>query len=191
MKVIGINGSARRDGNTAILIRKVFEEIEKEGIETELIQLAGKKIRGCSACGKCFENKNGKCIIDDDIVNEIIAKMVEADGIILGSPVYFSNISPEIKSLIDRTGRVAKANDYMLQRKVGAAVTAVRRAGSLPTFNALNYFFFVEKMIIPGSIYWNLGVGRDIGDVKNDIEGMENMVDLGQNIAWLIKKLRS
>ena len=190
MKVIGINGSTRRNGNTAIIIRKVFSELEKEGIETELIQLAGENIKGCRACGMCISEKNGKCVIDDDIVNQIVQKMSEADGMILGSPVYFSNITPDMKALIDRVGRVVRTNDSMLKRKVGASVVAVRRAGALPTFNAMNYFFFVEQMIIPGSTYWNLCIGRDIGDVEKDIEGMENMVNLGQNMAWLIKKLK-
>jgi multimeric flavodoxin WrbA len=190
MKVIGINGSARKDGNTAIMIRKVFEELEEEGFETELIQLAGERIRGCTACGRCIEKRDGNCSIDDDIVNKIIEKMAEADGIILGSPVYFSNISSEMKALIDRAGRVVRAKDYMLKRKVGAAVVAVRRAGALPAFNAMNEFFFVEQMIVPGSTYWNLGIGRDIGDVENDEEGMNNMKNLGQNMAWLIRKLQ-
>jgi multimeric flavodoxin WrbA len=189
MKVIGINGSSRKDGNTAIIIRRVFEELEKEGIETELIQLAGKRISGCRACGKCVENRDGRCIINDDIVNPIIEKMASADGIILGSPVYFSNITPEMKAMIDRVGRVVRANNYMLKRKIGAAVVAVRRAGALPTFNAMNEFFFVEQMILPGSTYWNLCIGRDIGDVESDEEGMQNMMNLGKNIAWLIKRL--
>ena len=189
MKVIGINGSARRDGNTAIMIRRIFEELEKEGIETELIQLAGETIRGCTACGKCRQNKDGKCIIVKDIVNDIIEKMAGADGIVLGSPVYFSNVTPEMKALMDRAGRVVRANDFMLEKKVGAAVTAVRRGGALPTFNAMNTFFLVEKMIIPGSTYWNLGIGREIGDVESDKEGMENMADLGRNIAWLLKRI--
>lgn len=190
MKVVSINGSTRKDGNTAIMIRKVFSELEKENIETELIQLAGQDIKGCRACGLCVTNKNEKCVLDDDMVNDIVRKMAEADGIILGSPVYFSNITPEMKALIDRVGRVVRANDFMLKRKVGASVVAVRRAGALPTFNAMNYFFFVEQMIVPGSTYWNICVGRDIGDVEMDTEGMENMINLGQNMAWLIKKLK-
>ncbi|MBN1389486.1 MAG: flavodoxin family protein [Candidatus Thermoplasmatota archaeon] len=190
MKVIGINGSSRRDGNTASMIRKVFEELDKEGIETELIQMAGHRVRGCTACGRCALNKDGRCVIEDDIVNGIIGKMAEADGMILGSPVYFSNVTPEMKALIDRVGRVARANDYLLERKVGAAVTAVRRGGALSAFNAMNSLFLIEKMIVPGSTYWNLGIGRDPGDVEKDIEGMENMKDLGRNMAWLIKKLK-
>jgi multimeric flavodoxin WrbA len=190
MKVIGINGSARKEGNTAIMIRKVFEELEKEGIETELVQLAGEGIKGCTACGKCMENGDGRCIIDDDLVNEVIEKMASADGIILGSPVYFSNTTPEMSAFLDRVGRVVRAKDFMLRRKVGAAVVAVRRAGALPTFNAMNAFFFVEQMIVPGSTYWNLCVGRDIGEVENDREGMNNMKNLGQNMAWLLKRLK-
>ena len=115
--------------------------------------------------------------------------MASADGIILGSPVYFSNITPEMKAVLDRVGRVVRAKDFMLKRKVGAAVVAVRRAGALPTFNAMNAFFFVEQMIVPGSTYWNLCVGRDIGDVEKDEEGMNNLKNLGRNMAWLIKRL--
>jgi multimeric flavodoxin WrbA len=189
MKVIGINGSARKDGNTAILIRKVFSELEKEGIETELIQLAEDNIKGCAACNLCMQTKDGRCAIEDDRINEIFQKMMEADGILLGSPVYFSNVTSDMKALIDRTGRIAKANDYLLKRKVGASVVAVRRAGALPTFNEMNIFFFVEQMIVPGSTYWNLGIGRDIGEVEKDTEGMKNMINLGQNMAWLLKRI--
>ncbi len=189
MKVLGINGSARKDGNTAIMMRKVFSVLEGEGIECEMVQLAGETIHGCRACGDCAKNMDEKCVIDDDIVNSLVKKMKEADGIILGSPVYFSNITPEMKALIDRSGRVVKANNYMLRKKVGAAIVAVRRAGALPAFNDMNYFFLVEQMIVPGSTYWNLCVGLDIGDVTSDEEGMATMVDLGENMAWLMKKL--
>ncbi|MHC4357054.1 MAG: flavodoxin family protein, partial [Planctomycetota bacterium] len=116
MKVVAFNGSARKDGNTAILIRKVFAELETEGIETELVQMAGKKIRGCTACGKCYENKDKKCVVDNDILNECLEEMVEADGIILGSPTYFADVSTEMKALIDRAGFVARANSDMFQR---------------------------------------------------------------------------
>ena len=129
MKVVAFNGSARKDGNTAFLIRRVLEVLEKEGIETELIQLAGEQIHGCMACGTCRKIKNKECKIVNDNVNIYIKKMVEADGIILGSPTYFSMMSPEMKSLIDRAGFVAKSNSDMFKRKVGAAVVAVRRAG--------------------------------------------------------------
>jgi multimeric flavodoxin WrbA len=191
MKVLGINGSARKDGNTAIMIRKVFEVLEEEDVETELVQLAGEHIQGCRDCGLCRKRKNGKCALENDIVNEIVRKMVEADGIILGSPVYFSNITPEMKALIDRAGRVVRVNDYLLKNKVGASVVAVRRAGALPAFQAMNCFFFVEQMVVPGSTYWNLAIGRDRGDVESDDEGMETMINLGTNISYLLKKLNS
>lgn len=189
MKVVAFNGSARKDGNTAILIREVFKELDKEGIETELVQLARKKMHGCIACYKCFQNKDKHCAVKNDFMNDCIDKMVEADGIILGSPVYFSNVSTEMKALIDRAGMVAKANDDMLKRKVGAAVIAVRRAGALHVFNSLNHFFFISQMVVPGSNYWNLGIGRDIGEVMEDVEGLQTMRILGRNMAWLLKKL--
>jgi multimeric flavodoxin WrbA len=188
MKVIAFNGSARRNGNTAILIRKVFSELQDVGIETEMIQLAGKTIRGCTACRKCFDNKNQRCAIDDDCVNECIEKMLEADGIILASPTYFADVTAEMKALIDRAGYVARANPDMLKRKVGAAVVAARRAGSIHTFDTLNHFFLISQMIVPGSSYWNLGIGRAIGNVEQDEEGIETMRTLGRNMAWLLKK---
>ena len=189
MKVVGFNGSARKDGNTAILINYVFEELRKEGIETELVQFAGKKIGGCTACRKCFESKDRQCVIKNDMINECIAKMLEADGIILGSPIYFADITPPIKALIDRAGYVSKANDDMFRRKVGAAVIAVRRAGAIHGFDSLNHFFFISQMIVPGSLYWNIGIGREKGEVEKDEEGKQIMRVLGQNMAWLLKKL--
>ena len=189
MKVIAFNGSARKDGNTAILVRKVFSELEKEGIETELVQLAGQHIHGCAACLQCFKNKNCRCAVDDDIVNDCIDKMVTADGIILASPTYFADLTSETKALIDRTGFVARANDDMFKRKVGAAVVAVRRAGAMHTFDSLNHFFLISQMIIPGSSYWNIGIGRAKGEVEKDEEGLRTMQHLGQNMAWLLKKI--
>jgi multimeric flavodoxin WrbA len=185
MKVVAFNGSARKDGNTAILIGKVFSELESECIDTELIQLAGKTIRGCTACRKCYENKDHRCAVDNDIVNKCIEKMLEADGIILGSPVYFSDITTEMKALIDRAGYVARANSDMLRRKVGAGVVAARRAGCIHTLDSINHFFLIGQMIVPGSSYWNVG----IGDVEQDEEGMETMQTLGKNMAWLLKKI--
>jgi len=189
MKVVAFNGSARKNGNTAILINYVLKELENEGIETELMQLSGKKIRGCIACMKCFENKDQRCSVIDDDLNSCIEKMVAADGIILGSPTYFANVSTEIKALIDRAGMTSIANDRMLKRKVGAAVVAVRRGGSIHAFNAMNHFFFIEEMIVPGSTYWNMGFGMDKGDVENDAEGINTMKVLGKNMAWLLKKI--
>jgi multimeric flavodoxin WrbA len=190
MKVVAFNGSARKDGNTAILIKAVFEGLIQEGIDTELVQLSGEKIHGCRACYKCFQLKNRRCAFNDDFINECIQKMDEADGIILGSPVYFANVSTEIKALIDRAGFVVRANDNMLRRKVGASVVAVRRAGAIHVFNSLNHFFFINQMVVPGSSYWNIGMGREPGEVSKDKEGMETMRTLGQNMAWLMAKIK-
>jgi multimeric flavodoxin WrbA len=189
MKVIAFNGSARKDGNTAALIGYVLEELEKENIETELYQLAGKKVHGCTACMKCVQNKDRRCSIDDDVLNECFEKMIEADGIILGSPTYFTDVSAEMKALIDRTGFLSRANGDLLRRKTGAAVVAVRRAGSIHAFDTINHFFFITQMMVPGSCYWNIGIGKDKGDVKNDEEGIRTMKVLGENMAWLMKKL--
>jgi multimeric flavodoxin WrbA len=191
MKVVAFNGSARKDGNTAILIRKVCSELMKEGIATELVQLAGQQIRGCTACGQCRENKDRRCVIRGDIVNDCIEKMLEADGIILGSPTYFADLTAEMKALIDRAGYVARANDDMFKRKVGAAVVAVRRAGSVHTFDSINHFFLIGQMLVPGSIYWNMGIGRAQGEVEQDEEGLRTMQILGQNIAWLLKRIHA
>jgi multimeric flavodoxin WrbA len=191
VKVVAFNGSGRKDGNTALMIRRVLEVLEAEGIETELIQLAGEQIRGCNACRTCYSTKNKRCVIEDDSVNLYIQKMVEADGIILGSSVYFSMMTPELKALCDRAFYVARANDDMFKRKVGVAVVAVRRAGGIPTFDAINHFFLMSQMIIPASSYWNVGFGRKKGDVEGDEEGMRTMEDLGKNMAWLIKKLKA
>jgi len=190
MKVIAFNGSARRDGNTAILIRRVFSQLEAEGIETELVQLAGKTVKGCVACGRCFKNQDKRCAVTNDVANECIEKMLEADGIILGSPTYFADVTSEMKALIDRAGYVARANSDMLRRKVGAAVVAVRRAGAIHAFDSMNHFFLIGQMIVPGSSYWNVGIGRAKGDVEQDEEGLKTMETLGQNMAWLLKRTR-
>ena len=189
MKVVAINGSARKDGNTAILIRHVFRELESEGIETELVQLAGHVIRGCIACYKCFERKDGHCAVTGDIINDCIDRMHEADGIIIGSPTYFADVTAETKALIDRCGMVGRANYECYRRKVGAAVVAERRAGGMHVFDTINHFFTISQMIIVGSSYWNIGMGREIGAVEGDTEGMQTMEILGKNMAWLLKKL--
>jgi multimeric flavodoxin WrbA len=189
MKVVAFSGSARRDGNTAILIRQVFVELEKEGIGTELVQLAGEVIQGCTACYKCFGTNDQRCAVEGDPVNDCIAKMVEADGIIIASPTYFADISAETKALIDRAGMVAKANGNLYRHKAGAAVVAVRRGGAIHAFDSINHFFLIGEMIIPGSSYWNIGIGRNIGEVEQDEEGMKTMSDLGKNMAWLMKKI--
>jgi multimeric flavodoxin WrbA len=189
MRVTAFNGSGRKDGNTAILLRTVLEELENEGIETELVQLAAGKIRGCSSCYQCFERKNQRCAMEDDSGNEWIGKIIASDGIILGSPVYFSDLTASLKALLERAGFLARANGDILKRKVGAAVVAMRRAGALHAFDSINHFFLITQMIIPGADYWNVAIGRDIGEVEQDAEGMGTMKVLGQNMAWVLKQI--
>jgi len=191
MKVVAFNGSARKDGNTSILLNLVLDELREEGIETEMYQLATRSIQGCIACYKCFQNKNQRCSVDNDIVNECISRMMEADGILLGSPTYFADVSAGMKSLIERSGMVARANADMFRRKVGAAVVSERRAGGTHVFSSINYFFLIGQMIIPGSSYWNVAIGREPGEVRNDTEGIETMKTLGRNMAWLLKKINA
>ena len=187
LKVIAINGSARKDGNTAILINCALQELEREGIKTELIQLAGQRVRGCTACLKCFEQRNKRCVIEDDCVNDCIQKMMAADGIILGSPVYFSDVTAEMKALIDRAGFVSMANGELFRRKVGAAAIAVRRTGAIHTADTLLHFLLGRDMILPG--FPGVGFGLNIGDVERDHEGVDRMKAIGQNMAWLLKVL--
>ena len=189
MKVAAFNGSARKDGNTAKLINYALEELHKEGIEAELLQLSGQPIHGCIACYKCFASKDRRCAVTDDIANVCIEKMDQADGIIIGSPTYFAGITPEAKALIDRCGMVSRANNDMYKRKAGAAVVSVRRAGAIHVFDTINHFFTIGQMLIVGSSYWNIGVGRNIGDVDGDEEGIKTMRDLGTNMAWLLKRI--
>lgn len=189
MKVIAFNGSARKDGNTAILINYVLEDLKKEGIETELYQLSGKKIHVCTACRKCAENLDQRCSIKDDVLNSCIEKMLEADGIILGSPTYIGDVSSQMKAFMDRAGFVSKMNGDMFRRKIGAGVVAARRGGLVHAFYSLNNFFFLGQMIIPSSRYWNISFGREIGEVEKDEEGIQTMKVLGENMAWLLKKI--
>jgi multimeric flavodoxin WrbA len=188
MKVIAFNGSPRKRGNTYYAIQMVFKELKKEGIKTELVQLGGTGIKGCKACYACFKKKNKRCIQNDKL-NTFIEKMIEAEGIIIGSPTYFSNVSTEVKALIERAGLVAIANDHLFKRKVGAAVVAVRRAGATHVYSSVNFFFGIGQMIIPGSSYWNLGIGLNPGDILKDKECATTFRDLGQNMAWLLRKL--
>ncbi|NMB79019.1 MAG: flavodoxin family protein [Methanomicrobiales archaeon] len=183
-KVLAINGSPRKDGNTSTLIRTILGELEKAGIETETIQLGGKKVHGCMACMKCFENRDGKCVIDDDLVNTCIKKMVKADGIILGSPVYFLDVTSEMKALIDRAGFISYANGHPLQGKIGNAAVAVRRAGASRTADTMLHFFLANDMLIPGLPV--IGIGRDIGDVERDEEGIGHAHHVGQMMARLL-----
>lgn len=190
MKVVAFNCSPRKDGNTSQMIKDVFKVLEREGIETEFVQLGGNDLHGCRACGACAKTKDLKCIMDDDMLNDCIQKIIGSDGIIIGSPTYFSDVTTEAKALIDRAGYVIRMNGIPTKRKVGAAVVAVRRAGATHTFNTINNFFTMNEMIVVGSSYWNLSVAWKEGDYEKDKEGVRTMKDLGENMAWLLKKLK-
>lgn len=191
MKVVAFNGSPRKGGNTETLLRQVLAPVQAAGIETELIQVGGTALAGCRACYACMKNKNQRCVNDTDKLNEYLAKMIEADGIVLGSPSYFADMSSEMKALIDRAGFVAVANNRLFKRKIGAAVAVHRRGGAVHVVDSINHMFLMSQMIVPGSTYWNFGVGRDKGEVENDEEALANMRDLGETIAWLIKSLHA
>ncbi len=189
MKVVAFNGSPRKGGNTELLLRAVLKPVQAAGIETELIQVGGVPLHGCSACFRCMENKDSKCAIKTDKLNEYVGKMIAADAIILGSPSYFAGMTSEMKALVDRTGFVAFANGGLFARKIGAAVAVHRRGGATSVFDSLNHMFLMSRMVVPGSTYWNFGVGMDKGDVAKDEEALANMRDLGETIAWLIQSL--
>jgi multimeric flavodoxin WrbA len=185
MYALAVNGSPRKGGNTEILLKNVLKPLEQAGWETEYVQVGGKAIRGCMACGKCRENQNMQCVNDSDVFNETMARMVKADALIFGSPTYFTDVSSEMKAILDRSGYVALANGRVFRGKIGAAVVAVRRAGATHVFDTINHMFLMNQMIVPGSTYWNLGIGRDKGEVEGDAEGLRNMKNLGETIAWL------
>ncbi|HKK42580.1 MAG TPA: flavodoxin family protein [Bacteroidales bacterium] len=188
MKVLGINCSPRKAGNTELLIKEVFKALEKEGIKTEFFQLGGKNLKGCVACMKCVKKGDGRCHKDNDVINECIGKMVKADGIIIGSPVYHADLTADAKALLEVASYSLRASGSPLKYKIGAGVIAVRRAGAIHAFDSINHFFLINQMIIPGSSYWNIGIGREKGEVLKDEEGMRTMKDLGKNMAWLLKK---
>ena len=192
MKVVAFNGSGRKDGNTAILLRRVLAELEAEGIETELVQLAGKRFAGCTACLKCDETRDNRCSgLKDDGMNECIAKMVAADGILIGSPTYYANCTATTQALMERAGYATRKSGNPLARKVGAAVVAVRRAGAMHAFDSINHWFQINEMIVVGSSYWNIGIGREIGDVEADAEGLQTMTTLGRSMAWVLQRLNA
>lgn len=190
MKVLGINCSPRKDGNTHLLIMEVFKPLEAKGIKTELFQIGGKKLSGCIACMKCKKKADGRCHQKNDVINACIAKMEKADAIIIGSPVYFADLTGDAKAFLEVAGYALRAAGNPLKRKPGAAVVAVRRAGAVNTFDSINHFFLINEMIIPGSSYWNIAIGREKGDVLKDEEGMKTMKVLGENMAWLLGKIK-
>jgi multimeric flavodoxin WrbA len=187
MKVVAFNGSPRKDGNTSILIKHVFSELEAQRIETDLVQLSDKEIHGCIACYKCLKNKDKQCAVKTDADNEYIEKMLGADGIVLGSPVYFQDVTPEMKALIDRTGFVSRSNGRMFKNKVGASVVAVRRSDPIHTLDTMDHFFLAGEMVIVGR---GFGIGMKKGDVEKDEEGIQLVKSLGQRMGWLLKKIQ-
>lgn len=191
MKVVAFSGSARKDGNTAYLLKTVLAELAEAGVETELVELSGQNLHGCIACYECFKRKDGCCAVKNDAINDYLEKMKGADAILLGSPTYFADVSPEMKALMDRCGMVSRANGDMFKRKLGAGVVAARRAGAIHVFDSMNHFFLIGQMIVVGSNYWNIGMGREKEEVAKDEEGMQTMRVLGQNMAWLLKKLEA
>ncbi len=189
MKAIAINGSPRPGGNTEMLLKTVLAPLSEAGWETELIQVGGKEIRGCTACFRCIETSDSRCVISNDIFNACMEKILAADAIILGSPTYFSDVTAEMKALLDRAGFVAYANGGLLRGKIGASVVAVRRGGGTHVYDTMNHMFLMSGVIVPGSTYWNLGFGMDKGEVTGDTEATANMTDLGRTIAWLGKAI--
>lgn len=190
MKVIAFNGSPRADGNTRLLLEHVLQPLRARGIHTEMIQLGGSKIHSCRNCYGCRKTPNARCAYyEDDTANAYIAKMMAADGIIIGSPTNYKDPSPETRALIERAGSVAAANGHPFKHKVGAAVIAVRRAGEIHALDAINHFFLMSQMIVPGSSYWNVGVGEQKGDVLNDAQALTTMRVLGENMAWLLENM--
>ena len=191
MKVVVFNSSPRSEGNTKLCLNMVTDELEKAGIEVEYIWMGMDKIQGCISCYQCAKNRDKKCGVKTDKLNDYLEKMIEADGIILGSPTYFADTTARMKALIERAGLVSKMNGELLKHKVGASVVAVRRAGATHVFSSMNYFFLISSMFVVGSSYWNLGIGLNPGDVLNDEEGKQTFQNLGKNMAYLLKKLNA
>ncbi|MGL4594028.1 MAG: flavodoxin family protein [Thermoguttaceae bacterium] len=188
MKVIGISGSPRLGGNTEIAIRKGLEILEQDGIETEFVSLAALPVLPCVACYGCLKQTAPKCVLKDPNFDVILEKIIAADGILVGSPVYFGSATPQIVSLLDRVGFVTRPH-HTLRHKVGASIAVARRAGQNFTFSQLNFFFLIAEMIVPGSTYWNIAFGLKQGDISNDTEGLQTVVDLAHNMSWLLKKI--
>ncbi len=191
MKAIAICGSPRKNGNTETMLKIVLERLEKTGIETELIRLSGKNIRTCIACGGCKKTKDRTCSIKGDDFHSILGKMIDADVILLGTPVYFGSATSELTAVLHRAGYVARANGGLFDEKIGAPVVVARRAGQNFTFAQLMFWYTINNMIVPGSGYWNIGFGREPGDVVADSEGIDNLNHLATNLINLAEKLYS
>jgi len=187
VKVVGIVGSPRKGGNTERLVAEALKTVEAEGIETELIPLRDLEIKPCDACVSC--RKLGRCKIKDDF-EPVYQKMLAADGIIVGSPVYFSAPTPNVLALLQRAGYVAGSTGRPFERKVGGPITVARRAGQNFALAQLLFFFLHQGMIVPGSTYWNIAFGREPGEVENDAEGMRTIRNFAANVAWTLTKTR-
>ena len=189
MKVLGISGSPRPGGNTDTLIKHALGVLEKEGIQTEFLSLADHPVKPCMACGRCHKSDEARCLQEDPAFEGMIERFQAADGVLVGSPVYFGSATPQTMALLHRVGYVNRRHPEILRRKVGAAIVVGRRAGQNFTFAQLNYFFLIAEMIVPGSTYWNVAFGKDKGEVTGDEEGMKTIETLARNMAWLMKKL--
>lgn len=189
MKVVLFNGSPRKDGNTFHALQILIKELNSKGIECEYIWIGNQKLQGCMACYQCAENQDNKCSITTDKINTYLEKVIKSDGIVIGSPTYFANVSAPIKAFIDRVGLVSKVNGDILKHKIGAAVVAVRRQGATQVFSSINFFFLINQMFVVGSSYWNLGIGKNPGDIKNDKEGIQTFHNLGKNMTFLLQKI--
>jgi multimeric flavodoxin WrbA len=189
MKVLGVSGSPRPGGNTDILVKQALEVVAAEGIETDFLSLADRPVKPCMACAGCLKSDTVRCVQEDPAFEGILDRFAAADGVLIGSPVYFGSATPQTMALLDRVGYVARRHRHLLRRKVGAAIVVARRAGQNFTFAQLNYFFLISEMIVPGSTYWNVAFGREKGEVSSDTEGMETVRNLASNMAWLMKRL--
>lgn len=189
MRILGVSGSPRKGGNTEILVQTALDVCAAEGAEIELLSLAGKQIRPCTACGGCSRVDSPRCVQEDPNFDGMVERFMAADGILVGSPVYFGSATPETMALLDRVGYVARCNGQFLRHKVGAAIAVGRRAGQNFTFAQLNYFFLINEMFVPGSSYWNVAIGREKGAVLDDQEGLETVRTLARNMMFLLRKL--
>ena len=187
MKVVAINGSPHKEGNTFHALNMVGTELIAAGIEFEIIHIGHKEIHGCMACNNCSKNRDEKCSIKKDDLNDWIQKLKNADGILIGSPVYYAGIPGTMKCFLDRVFYVAGSNGNLFRHKVGAAVVAVRRSGGTATFDSLNHYLLYSEMILATSSYWNVIHGTGPGEVENDAEGVQIMQTLGRNMAWILK----
>jgi multimeric flavodoxin WrbA len=188
MKAIGIVGSPRKNGNTELLTKHTLKSIAEEGLETELVRLAGLDIRPCIACDACL--KKEQCPIEDDLF-PVYQKMKQAEAIILASPVYYSSVTALLKGLMERAGYIANRNGRLFEGKVGGPLVVARRAGQNFTHAQLAYWFHINGFFMPSSTYWNVAFGREKGEVTRDEEGLATVWNFGKNVAFLVKKLHT